>query len=68
MSNLQASGLEIAHIHSKNAVSLAYPIETELRAGKRFNWASRKLYNRLTQLGAEAICDRAEADEQHPDG
>lgn len=34
----------------------------------KFNWAHRKLYNRLVQLGAQPICDRGEADEQHPDG
>ena len=34
----------------------------------RFNWAHRKLYNRLLQLGAQPICDRGEADEQHPEG
>ncbi|KAF2277740.1 NADPH dependent diflavin oxidoreductase-like protein 1 [Westerdykella ornata] len=34
----------------------------------KFNWAHRKLYNRLVQLGAQPVCDRAEADEQHPDG
>ncbi|KAF2204266.1 sulfite reductase flavo protein alpha-component [Delitschia confertaspora ATCC 74209] len=34
----------------------------------KFNWAHRKLYNRLIQLGAQPICDRGEADEQHPEG
>jgi sulfite reductase alpha subunit-like flavoprotein len=34
----------------------------------RFNWAHRKLYNRLVQLGARSICDRGEADEQYPEG
>ncbi|OCK81097.1 NADPH dependent diflavin oxidoreductase-like protein 1 [Lepidopterella palustris CBS 459.81] len=34
----------------------------------KFNWAHRKLYNRLVQLGAQPICDRGEADEQHPEG
>lgn len=34
----------------------------------KFNWAHRKLYNRLTQLGAEPISDRGESDEQHPEG
>lgn len=34
----------------------------------RFNWAHRKLYNRLVQLGAQPICDRGESDEQHPEG
>ncbi|KAF2448390.1 sulfite reductase flavo protein alpha-component [Karstenula rhodostoma CBS 690.94] len=34
----------------------------------KFNWAHRKLYNRLTQLGARPICDRGESDEQHPEG
>jgi hypothetical protein len=33
-----------------------------------FNWAVRKLYNRLVQLGAESICSRGESDEQHPEG
>ncbi|KAH0555947.1 hypothetical protein GP486_006111, partial [Trichoglossum hirsutum] len=34
----------------------------------RFNWAARKLHKRLTQLGAQEIYPRGEADEQHPDG
>lgn len=34
----------------------------------KFNWAHRKLYNRLIQLGAHPICDRGESDEQHPEG
>lgn len=34
----------------------------------KFNWAHRKLYNRLVQLGAQSICDRCEADDQHPEG
>ncbi|KAF1972815.1 sulfite reductase flavo protein alpha-component [Bimuria novae-zelandiae CBS 107.79] len=34
----------------------------------KFNWAHRKLYNRLIQLGAQPICDRGESDEQHPAG
>jgi sulfite reductase alpha subunit-like flavoprotein len=34
----------------------------------RFNWAHKKLSNRLLQLGAQIICDRAESDEQHPEG
>ncbi|KAF1961589.1 sulfite reductase flavo protein alpha-component [Byssothecium circinans] len=34
----------------------------------KFNWAHRKLYNRLVGLGAHPICDRGESDEQHPEG
>ncbi|KAL1605156.1 NAPDH-dependent diflavin reductase [Paraconiothyrium brasiliense] len=34
----------------------------------KFNWAHRKLYNRLVQLGAQPISDRGESDEQHPEG
>lgn len=34
----------------------------------KFNWAHRKLYNRLAQLGAQPISDRGESDEQHPEG
>ncbi|KAH7374313.1 hypothetical protein BKA66DRAFT_422752 [Pyrenochaeta sp. MPI-SDFR-AT-0127] len=34
----------------------------------KFNWAHRKLYNRLVQLGAQPVCDRGESDEQHPEG
>ncbi|KAJ4986378.1 NADPH-dependent diflavin oxidoreductase 1 [Stagonosporopsis vannaccii] len=34
----------------------------------KYNWAHRKLYNRLIQLGAQPICDRGESDEQHPEG
>lgn len=33
-----------------------------------FNWAHRKLHNRLRQLGAWCFHDRGEADEQHPEG
>ena len=36
--------------------------------GDRFNWASRKLYKRFSQLGASEIYPRAESDEQHPEG
>ncbi|EZF31884.1 hypothetical protein H109_03036 [Trichophyton interdigitale MR816] len=34
----------------------------------KFNWASRKLYRRLLQLGASELYPRGEADEQHPEG
>ncbi|KAF2730666.1 riboflavin synthase domain-like protein [Polyplosphaeria fusca] len=34
----------------------------------KFNWAHRKLVNRLVQLGAQPVCGRGEADEQNPDG
>ncbi|KAF2015450.1 sulfite reductase flavo protein alpha-component [Aaosphaeria arxii CBS 175.79] len=34
----------------------------------KFNWAHRKLYNRLVQLGAHPVCDRGESDEQLPEG
>ncbi|KAF2420294.1 NADPH dependent diflavin oxidoreductase-like protein 1 [Tothia fuscella] len=34
----------------------------------KYNWAHRKLYNRLFQLGAQPVCDRGESDEQHPEG
>lgn len=34
----------------------------------KYNWAHRKLYNRLIRLGAQPICDRGESDEQHPEG
>ncbi|KAF2996025.1 NAPDH-dependent diflavin reductase [Curvularia kusanoi] len=34
----------------------------------KYNWAHRKLYNRLVQLGAQPVCDRGESDEQHPEG
>jgi len=34
----------------------------------KYNWAHRKLYNRLIQLGAQPVCDRGESDEQHPEG
>lgn len=34
----------------------------------RFNWAHRKLHNRLLQLGARSIYERGESDEQHPEG
>jgi hypothetical protein len=34
----------------------------------RFNWAARKLYKRLLQLGANDIYPMGEADQQHPEG
>lgn len=34
----------------------------------RFNWAIRKLYKRLLQLGANEIYPTGEADQQHPEG
>lgn len=34
----------------------------------RFNYAHRKLYNRLLQLGAQPVFERGESDEQHPEG
>ncbi|OJJ48901.1 hypothetical protein ASPZODRAFT_149879 [Penicilliopsis zonata CBS 506.65] len=34
----------------------------------KFNWAARKLYKRLLQLGAQQTFRIAEADQQHPEG
>ncbi|CAI7676714.1 unnamed protein product [Penicillium pancosmium] len=34
----------------------------------KFNWAVRKLYKRLVQLGANDIYPTGEADQQHPEG
>ncbi|KAF2456439.1 NADPH dependent diflavin oxidoreductase-like protein 1 [Lineolata rhizophorae] len=34
----------------------------------KFNFASRKLHNRLLQLGADPFSERGESDEQHPEG
>lgn len=34
----------------------------------RFNWAARKLYKRLLQLGADEVHSGGEADHQHPEG
>ncbi|KAF2819368.1 NADPH dependent diflavin oxidoreductase-like protein 1 [Ophiobolus disseminans] len=34
----------------------------------KYNWAHRKLYNRLIQLGAQPVSDRGESDEQQPEG
>ncbi|KAK5789247.1 hypothetical protein VI817_008371 [Penicillium citrinum] len=34
----------------------------------KFNWAVRKLYKRLAQLGANDIYPTGEADQQHPEG
>ncbi|OJJ64928.1 hypothetical protein ASPSYDRAFT_54318 [Aspergillus sydowii CBS 593.65] len=34
----------------------------------KFNWAARKLYRRLLQLGADEIHSGGEADQQHPEG
>ncbi|KAK8253429.1 hypothetical protein IWZ00DRAFT_189269 [Phyllosticta capitalensis] len=34
----------------------------------QFNWAHRKLGNRIEQLGAKRLIEAGEADEQHPEG
>ncbi|KAK7530269.1 uncharacterized protein J3D65DRAFT_640700 [Phyllosticta citribraziliensis] len=34
----------------------------------QFNWAHRKLGNRIEQLGARRLIEAGEADEQHPEG
>ncbi|OJD36066.1 nadph-dependent fmn fad containing oxidoreductase [Diplodia corticola] len=34
----------------------------------QFNWAHRKLGNRIEQLGAQRLIEAGEADEQHPEG
>ena len=34
----------------------------------KFNFVAKKLAKRLDQLGAQAICEKALADEQHPHG
>jgi sulfite reductase alpha subunit-like flavoprotein len=34
----------------------------------KFNFVAKKLSKRLEQLGAQAICDKVLADEQHPHG
>ena len=38
------------------------------RSYPKYNWAARKLHKRLTQLGANEIYPRGEADEQHEEG
>lgn len=35
---------------------------------QRFNWAAKRLQRRLISLGGHEICDRGEADDQHPRG
>lgn len=35
---------------------------------QRFNWAAKRLQRRLLGLGGREICDRGEADDQHPRG
>ncbi|CAH7685567.1 NADPH dependent diflavin oxidoreductase 1 [Phakopsora pachyrhizi] len=35
---------------------------------RQFNWASRKLYRRILQLGGELFYERGEADDQNPNG
>ena len=42
--------------------------QTTLSDRASFNWASRKVSNRLLQLGARCFCERGESDEQHSDG
>ncbi|KIV99399.1 uncharacterized protein PV09_08942 [Verruconis gallopava] len=51
--------LQNLHFTSFGLGDSAYP---------QFNWAHKKLTNRLLQLGAQIVCDRAESDEQHPEG
>ena len=40
----------------------------EILIQDRFNWAARKLYKRLLQLGANDIYPSGEANQQHPEG
>ncbi|KAF8599889.1 riboflavin synthase domain-like protein [Ceratobasidium sp. AG-I] len=35
---------------------------------QRFNWAAKRLQRRLLSLGGHEICERGEADDQHPRG
>ncbi|EFP80952.1 uncharacterized protein PGTG_07204 [Puccinia graminis f. sp. tritici CRL 75-36-700-3] len=34
----------------------------------KFNWAAKKLFRRLTQIGAQVFYERGEADDQNPNG
>jgi hypothetical protein len=55
--------------HFLPKVSVSSQIESAYHlTDARYNWAHRKLYNRLVQLGAQPVCDRGESDEQHPEG
>jgi sulfite reductase alpha subunit-like flavoprotein len=54
----------IPHIPSKSSILIDVPLLIQVR----FNWAHRKLYNRLIQLGAQPVNERGESDEQHPEG
>lgn len=47
---------------------MQYPIGCANAYVFRFNWAVRKLYKRLLQLGANDIYPTGEADQQHPEG
>ncbi|CAE6533214.1 unnamed protein product [Rhizoctonia solani] len=35
---------------------------------QRFNWAAKRLQRRLLSLGGRELCERGEADDQHPQG
>ena len=34
----------------------------------KFNWAAKKLFRRLSQIGAQPFLDPGQADDQHPNG
>lgn len=64
MLTLRALGWVIALILSMLLVDLRACVAN----CRRFNWAIRKLYKRLLQLGANEIYPTGEADQQHPEG
>ena len=70
MYSLPLLGWGIALIRSKTtAPELYYNHHLANRLiTNRFNWAIRKLYKRLLQLGARDFYPRGESDSQHPEG
>ena len=65
--NLPSSALVIARIYSEICPVCSF-VQCITHPNARFNWASRKLSNRLKQLGGQLFYARGESDEQHPEG
>ncbi|KAJ5665068.1 Oxidoreductase FAD/NAD(P)-binding [Penicillium maclennaniae] len=59
LKKLPATYLDGVHFATFGLGDSSYP---------KFNWAARKLYKRLLQLGAKDIYPIGESDQQHPEG
>ncbi|KAJ6107381.1 hypothetical protein N7523_008704 [Penicillium sp. IBT 18751x] len=59
LKKLPATYLDGVHFATFGLGDSSYP---------KFNWAARKLYKRLLQLGAKDIYPMGESDQQHPEG